>query len=76
MMGYQAKPVAVRKPEDSIICFAQPGRTLDNGVEHRLQIGGRARDNAQDLRCRCQLLQQLISLALKQRKLVVGVGNG
>jgi hypothetical protein len=38
--------------------LAYPGRSCDNGVEHRLDVGRRARDHAQDLARRPLLLHR------------------
>src|SRR5262249_13595602 len=42
-------------PDACSFCFAQPRRRLDQGVEHHLQIEGRAADNLEHV-SRCGLL--------------------
>src|SRR4030095_4001001 len=45
------------KPQLHVIDAANPGGALDDGVENRLHVGGRAADDAEHLRC-CRLMLQ------------------
>jgi hypothetical protein len=49
MMRDDDQMVSARAPNDGIERLAQPGGTLCHGIEHRLNISRRARDNAKDL---------------------------
>ena len=51
--------VALAKPQGHVINPANPSRALDNGIEDRLHIRGRAADDAEHLGCRRLVLQGL-----------------
>src|SRR5262245_59134478 len=60
--GYRTKVsprsqnVSVAEPQHHIIDPTNPRSALDDGVEHRLHVGGRAADDAEHLgRCRLML---------------------
>ncbi len=56
-MGPRNHSVSLAESQHQIINPANPGRALDDGVEHRLHIGGRAADDAEHLGC-CRLMLQ------------------
>ena len=56
MMGGKEEPVAIRLPNGSVVRLAQLGRALADGVEHGLNVGSRACDDAKDLAGRPLLL--------------------
>ena len=74
VMGDEAQDASIDAVDDDVERFAQPGRAARNRIEHRLDIGRRTRDDAQNLAC-CRLLLQrfvqltgaLIELALQVR---------
>ena len=49
VMGDEDEPVAVRAVDGRVVRFAQPGRARRDRLEHRLQVGRRPADDAQDL---------------------------
>src|SRR5215510_6812767 len=51
--------VPLAKSQAQVIDSANAGCALDNGVEHRLDVGRRAADDAEYLGCRCLMLQRL-----------------
>ncbi len=59
MMGDEQELVAVAAEDAHVLRLAQARRALRHGVEHGLDVGRRARDNAQDLGGRRLLLQRL-----------------
>ncbi len=62
--GYEPQFVSVTQDERPIRpCLAEARCVLQHGLEHRLKLAGRARDDAQDLRRRRLLLQRLGELA-------------
>src|SRR5262249_42239359 len=58
-MGSRSEAVAVPEEDDGVERFAQSGCALDYGIEHGLDIGGRAADHPQDLARRRLLLRRL-----------------
>src|SRR5215471_6296770 len=63
----QMKALAVVARDDGILAVAEPAGTPYDGVEDRLNVGGRARDDPQDLRGGCLLLQSLAQRTLQGR---------
>src|SRR5262249_3572664 len=63
----QMKALAVVARDDGILAVAEPAGTPYNGVEDRLNVGGRARDDPQDLRGRCILYTRLAQRTLPGR---------
>ena len=59
VMRYEVKHITLEPDRTSIVGAAQPHRALGDRVEDRLNVGRRARDDAQDLACRRLLLQGL-----------------
>ena len=59
VMGDEEEPVAVLVPDGRVERLAQASGALRHGVEHGLDVGRRARDDAQDLAGRGLLLQGL-----------------
>src|SRR5215467_6494771 len=57
-----AEGVSVVQIERAKLGLAEPRRVRQHGLEHRLQVAGRAADNLQYFRGRCLLLQRLSSL--------------
>src|SRR5262245_38025703 len=57
MRGYEPKLIAVRTPNCRIAGIAQTRRSLRDHIQHRLNVGWRAGDDAQDF-TRCSLLFQ------------------
>src|SRR5262245_26136063 len=68
--GYGAKMsprhhcVSLVEPQHHIIDPTNPRSALDDGVEDRLHIGGRAADNAEHLSSRCLMLQRLAQFCI------------
>ena len=58
-MGYQSKHVTIDATNQSVICITQPCGILRNSIQHRLNIGRRAGDHAQDFTRRRLLFQRL-----------------
>ena len=56
MMGEEEDPVAIWPPNGSVIRFAQPRGALTRGLEHDLNVGRRARDDAEDFARACPQL--------------------
>ena len=75
-MGGQEEPVAIRPPNGSVVRLAQLGRALADGVEHGMNVGPRACDDAKNLAGRPLLLLRLIPLAFIQRDLLTHTGSG
>ena len=48
-MRADAQIVAVLQEHERIIGLAKLAGTLDNGIEHRLDVGRRGRDHAEDI---------------------------
>jgi hypothetical protein len=69
--------VPIAKEDDGVERLAEAGGTGDDRVQHRLDVGRRAADDAQDLRGGGLLLQRLVALALRTRefffKICIGV---
>src|SRR6266508_3124014 len=51
--------VPLAEPQHYVIDSTNPGRALDDGIEHRLHIRGRAADDAEHLGRRRLILQSL-----------------
>ena len=51
--------VALVESQHHVVNAANPRRALDDGVEHRLHVGGRAADDAEHLGGRRLMLQRL-----------------
>src|SRR5262245_56619704 len=51
------KNISIESSDQAVCSVTKPRGALDHRVEHRLNIGGRARDHAQDLACGSLLLQ-------------------
>src|SRR5262249_4624656 len=79
MRGYKPKLISVSTPNRSVACIAQPCSVLCNHVEHRLNVGRRAGDNAQDF-ARGRLLLQGLLQFLEQPNVLDGnhrlIGEG
>src|SRR4030095_2380589 len=58
------KNIPIDASDQAICSVTKPNGTLDHGVEHRLNIGGRASDHAQDFTSVGLLLQGFAELAL------------
>ena len=65
-----AKAVSFAQPHDAVAGLAEPRRIRQHGLEHRLQLAGRAGDDAEHLRGRGLLLQRLGQLARARLHLV------
>ena len=63
ILTFQAEDRRVRRP-------AHPGGVLDDGLQNRLQVCRRARDDAQDLAGRRLLLQGLRELGVPRLQLL------
>ena len=50
--------VSFNESQHDVIDAANPRRALDDGVEHRLHVCGRATDDAEHLRGCCLMLQR------------------
>ena len=59
-MSPQNHSVAIAEPQHHVIDPANPRRALDDGVEHRLHVRGRAADDAEHLG-RCGLMLQRLA---------------
>ncbi|HET7525308.1 MAG TPA: hypothetical protein VFK10_05130 [Burkholderiaceae bacterium] len=62
MVRHQAQPVGVGAADDRVRGVAQPCGALGHGLQHRLDVGRRARDDLEDLRGRRLLLARLAEL--------------
>ena len=71
LRGIRALPViagdvlvlaVLENAEMGIVCLAQPARRIADRIEHRLQLVGRARDDAENLARRRLILQRLRDL--------------
>src|SRR6266508_2280083 len=60
--GTPTKNVPLKAIDLGVRCFAKPGRALGHRVQHRLNIGWRAGDHAQNLASRRLLLRALSNL--------------
>src|SRR5262245_6277487 len=60
IMRYLLSVVRFHAIDNSVFRITQPRRVLSHDIEHRLDIRGRASDNAQDLARRGLLLQRLL----------------
>src|SRR5262249_23210289 len=49
VVGDEAEPVAVHAEDHRVDCLAKAGGALRRGIEHWLEVGRRARDDAEDL---------------------------
>src|SRR5262249_41802654 len=56
-MGPRNHHVAIAQSQHHIINSTNPSGALDNGIEDRLHVRGRAADNAEHLGSRCLMLQ-------------------
>jgi len=65
----EAESIVVQPEDRGVRRLAQPSRALGHGVEHRLDVGRRAADDAQDLARRRLLLQRLGEVAVGVRQL-------
>src|SRR5262245_55828184 len=59
IMGYEPNHITIKAADKSVVCLTQPCGTLRNDIQHRLKIGRRARNHAQDFACGSLLLQRL-----------------
>ena len=62
MVRYRAMNIAFHEPDDDVVRSAEARGALSDRVEHRLGVGGRAADDAQNLRCRRLLLERFLRL--------------
>ena len=58
MVRYGAMNIAFHEPDDDVVCSAKARGALGHRIEHRLSIGRRAADDAQDLGGRGLLLER------------------
>ena len=70
MVGDEEEPVAVAAVDCGVERLAQAGGAPCHGVEHRLDVGWRAADDAQDLARRRLLLERLGEAAVGVRQLL------
>ena len=70
------KQAAFIAEQNAKLGLANTGRVLQHGLEHGLQLAGGAADDAQHLRSGGLLLQRLVALALRTRKLFFKVCIG
>jgi len=59
MVGHEVKELAIELEDVAELRLAEPRRALRDCVEHGLDVGRRARDDAEDLAGRGLLLQRL-----------------
>src|SRR5262249_39268235 len=69
MLGEKAEGLSFAEIERAKFGLAEPRRVRQYGLEDRLQVAGRARNDAQDLRCRRLLLKRLGELLFQ-----IGIG--
>src|SRR6516165_8971525 len=74
LKGDEEEPVAVWTPNGRVVRLAQPRRALTDRVEHGLNIGWRACEDAEDFAGRRLLLQRLGEFAGSLVKLFLEVG--
>lgn len=70
MYRYTLKDFTVETKDYGVLRLAQPRRILDNRIQHRLEIGRRPGDHAQNFARRRLLLGSLGQLALAGLKLL------
>src|SRR5262245_34814989 len=63
-MSPRNRNVALAEPQQHVIDPTNLGSALDDGVQHRLHVGGRAADDAEHLGCRRLMLQRLTQLGV------------
>ena len=71
-----AEGIALAKKQGAELGLADARRVLQHGLEHGLQLAGRAADDTQDLRRRRLLLQRLAQLVGANLDLLFQVGIG
>ncbi len=59
VMGHEVQDLPVEAEDEAHLGLAEPGRAVRDRVEDRLDVGGRARDDPQDLAGRGLLLERL-----------------
>ncbi len=69
VMTDEVHEVALVTPDSAVERAAEPYRVADDGVEHRLRVGRRARDDPQDLAGRRLLLERLGQRAVARLQL-------
>ena len=73
--GHHAQDVSLEHVNPDVLRFAEPDRAPRHRIEHGPEVGGRARDDPQDLARRRLLLERLGQRALPLRALALGVGG-
>src|SRR5262245_30083577 len=63
-MSPQNHSIALAQPQNHVIDPANPRGALNDGVENRLHVRGRAADDAEHLRCRRLMLQSFTQLCV------------
>ena len=63
------KPIGLGQPQEPELGLADADRILQHGLEHRLEVARRARDDLQHLRGRRLLLQRLAQFVEQARVL-------
>src|SRR4030095_10779367 len=66
-MSPQNRRVSLVEPQQHVVNPTNLCRALDDGIEHRLPVRGRAADDAEDLRCRRLMLQSFGELLAQLR---------
>src|SRR5215470_18314397 len=62
--GDEPQRVTLDAADYRVVCSAESSRILGNGIENRLDIGGRLTDDTKNLACRRLLLQRLAHLRM------------
>jgi hypothetical protein len=70
VLGNEVKKVAVDARDDRVHALAQPAPTPGDGVEYRLHVGRRPRDDTKDLARRGLLIERLGELAVPRLDLL------
>ncbi len=74
--GYKIEEPLLEPRHRAELRLAHSGRARDDGLEHRLDVGRRARDHAQDFARRGSLGQRLVTLGSALFELLFERGNG
>src|SRR5258705_6682381 len=70
-MAEEEEPIAVLTVDGGVERLAEASGALRHGVEHRLDVGGRARDDAEDLARRRLLFEGFGHLLVRRRERLV-----
>src|SRR5262245_48049051 len=61
---FEVHQLAIEAADRAVDCVTQPRGTLDDGIEHRADVGGRTGDHTKDVACGRLLIQSLREIAV------------